>query len=402
MKRLFFISLFVTIVNLVYSQDPQDISSLLFWYDSENVEVINNSVSSFIDLSGINNLTQSNASRRPIYASDVFNGFPAVIFGTTPSQNNMIAANSSDPGTVALVIKVNQYTSYGNLFDRGGAFDSGVAIRSNGLEIRASDDPSKRAIFQSPTFDYLMIVIREKIGGNTFPIRVNGFNTAVSMDGEFLPGNYQLGRSTASGIFELYAFLSFDTVITEDEVIQVESYLQNKYARQIELDAVTYLSPSDNCSTQLTAPAGFSNYIWNNSSSGQDFITTELGFQSVRADTDLGMTTTDSTLITFYYDQFPESIDVCEDDSIEFQLQTQEGFNIIWSTSEIGNSIFLEPLSIYWADISDDVGCVLRTDSIFTLVDEYGSSVGISGMSPFCLGNELFLTSGFAEAETYL
>jgi PKD repeat protein len=76
-------------------------------------------------------------------------------------------------------------------------------------------------------------------------------------------------------------------------------------------------------------------------------------------------------------------------------------YNVVWQDGSTDPDYLITEGGEYYLSVTDSEGCTLDSDTVVVTEDFFPETMALAEQQTFCLGNELFLSSGFEEAETY-
>jgi PKD repeat protein len=197
--------------------------------------------------------------------------------------------------------------------------------------------------------------------------------------------------------------LFFNDFLSPEEQNQVEQYLRYKYAPPIDLPRQIRVEYGF-CDTALVGyQPWFRTYDWSTGSQDSTIQVNESGWYNLTVTDLFGYTSTDSVEVIFDGTFGQESETLCALETLTYStgLDSDE-YSLDWSTDETSSSIDITEEGFYSVTIDDTLGCSYASPNIFIDVDSFPITANLIDIPTFCLGNDLFLSSGFAEAETYL
>jgi PKD repeat protein len=200
----------------------------------------------------------------------------------------------------------------------------------------------------------------------------------------------------------LIEVLAFSDSLDESEVFLVEQYLRFKYNPPVDLPRRIVIDYGF-CDTSLVAyQPWFRTYEWSTGSTDSTIVINQSGWYSVEVTDIFGYTSTDSVEVIFDGDFIVEDQILCEFETLDYNTELSlADYEVLWSTSETSPSIAITEEGFYSVTVTDTLGCSYTTPEIFVDVDSFPSAASLFLPDVFCLGNELFLSSGFEEAEEY-
>lgn len=250
MGRKLILFLFLLISSLSYGQgwnsgffvqtsdfNPLDLNPVLYLRADTGVTESGGAVSQWDDLSGNgNNATQTTGSVQPTLQTTGINGLPSLNFDGTDRMTTPTFGNTITECTIAVVTKIS---SLDNIAPTFFAQLSGVRNKRYFAQSTTSFLTDGGTTNVSLLFDHLnqtAISIITLESPNNGTIIINKVNTAsstvvnvTSSNLGFVIGDWSSGGGR--GITGLLSeFIVFDYVLNNNEIGQLESYLNNKYA----------------------------------------------------------------------------------------------------------------------------------------------------------------------------
>ncbi len=322
------------------------------------------------------------------------------------ASNNFLTLNTAiAPQTISILLKVDAFPNYARIIDAQGPNYSGIHINSNGFEGRFNGVLSGNISFGEDTSAYTMLTVVSS--GNNEPIssafgRAFGVTTIFPGIRDWLAGNYQLGRDGLSMNGEVLELAIFDRELSEEEVQFYENERYNYYIAPLDFAENDTIKTDNFCEFTLDAGERFSSFLWQDQSTNQTIIANSPGWYSTTVTDLFGRTFEDSVYIA-YPGNYLESFILCLNDTFLYDTQLDPAFyTFAWSTSETTPAIEIFAEAEYSLTVTDTLGCSYTTAPIVVTVDDFPETAALIDYPVFCLGNELLLSSGFAEAESYL
>lgn len=209
---------------------PTDIAGLKLWLKADaGVTESGGSVTSWADQSGNgNNATATDTPTLSTVSGKTFVDFAGGYFTgneliTSPFATIMCVARFSSTRDISVIFQ--QFSDVDNLtFYRGFNLDTGFRIY-NGSDLSSS----------SLTNNDQTYLFGVTVNNDTGTLYLNSSQDASDYCGEITPaGNYLLGRWGGGGTttveMQMAEIVVYDRVLTNSERIQVEEYLNTKYA----------------------------------------------------------------------------------------------------------------------------------------------------------------------------
>jgi hypothetical protein len=202
---------------------PTSIQSCNLWISADSLALNDgDSVTTWTDLSGQgNNVSQSNATYRPLYKTNIINGKPALLFD---GANDALYGGNITGSTCFIVAKYTESTSAFQNYD--GAFtlhpNFPVFTGTNGTSnwdsalgtYYVNDFQTNTLNLANPFISY--VVATQAVTNRIGPIRVG-----VDRDYTYL-NRYWYGY--------ISEIISYSNTLTADQILSVRTYLNKKYA----------------------------------------------------------------------------------------------------------------------------------------------------------------------------
>lgn len=392
---------FLEIVSTAFCTDPSSFGELNLWLDgSENVSVEGSSVISWGDLSS-NSLSAipPELLNRPAYipSLDTLNGngvlrFDGIDdfldFGEITSVRTLFIVYKH-----ALDFENTREVLFGHpsLFEFHGSTDNSLLFsptntspairngvtRANGI----SEDPLE---LDKPT-EYEILTINP-----TDDLTAQYITNDRGASGRYWDGDYA-------------EILFYQDSLEDESIIEIEQYLRYKYAPPIDLPR-QILVEYGFCDTALVGyQPWFRTYDWSTGSQDSTIQVNASGWYNLTVTDLFGYTSTDSVEVIFDGNFITEDQTLCALETLSFDTELDPNdYTISWSTEETTSSIDITEEGFYSVTIDDTLGCSYTSPEIFIDVDSFPIDANLIDIPTFCLGNDLFLSTGFEEAETYL
>lgn len=366
---------------------PDALPGLALWLKADaGITLEGNNVLNWDDQSGNNNDAAVFAgSLRPAFVNNVINGFPVVRFDGSndfldfPELNNIrnvfwvikedLTANSVHPR--ALLGHTTQTD-----FIRG---------------------PNK--LMWNPT-----LTAPEVLNGTT---RVNfqevdGITTLIPTEFSVISVS-TTGNTSASSIVvdrlqfqrvwdgDLAELIIFSEALTPEQVIEVETYLADKYTPEFYVSADVEVD--DNfCPVEICAAPGFTNYLWSNESTASCTQINNTGAYSITAHDVFGRVYQDTIYAQFPGNTAPDSTLICLGDTYTWDTGLDENiYAIQWPDLTTSSSYTSGQEGYLNLVITDGFQCSINT-AFYIEVDEFPEEVSLGPDLDLCSGNMLSIT----------
>lgn len=221
---------------------PASVAGLYLWLKADAITGLNDgdAVATWVDSSSSGaDATQGTAGNRPTYQTAEVNSLPCVRFDGTDDYLTSVASAGSKPITIFVVLKVTNFLDFRVIWgSQGGAGDRGYEYRINqtsGVQnvdhaLTANIGSSSTAVPLN-TWCYLAFSY-SNTGGFTFYENgvSDGTGTAdftIQEPGVVIGGRNGGSLSFLGDIAEIFAY---DSVITGDDLTNINTYITDKYA----------------------------------------------------------------------------------------------------------------------------------------------------------------------------
>lgn len=152
-------------------------------------------------------------------------------------------------------------------------------------------------------------------------------------------------------------------------------------------------------SIELVAPAGFTNYLWQDNSTNQNYWASEEGIVSISVIDNNGCEATDAISLSLQekpYVWLGEDTTYCSDVSIILYPNDQSDDNTyLWSNSSTGNNLAVSSTGNYWVEVTNLVNCSSYDTVNIIIYPE--AQVELGPNVEFCNGgsSEIFANGSF-------
>lgn len=397
-KLLFWLSLFILAYQISPAQfSPQDLPGLEMWLRADQgIDLNGNYVAQWNDQSGNGHHAASGIDViRPTLMNDALNGLPAVSFD---GADDFLAFPAVSNLRTAFWILRESPLAEGwpprSLLGYGG-----------GLPFLRGADES----FYDPL--YGSAFVRDGVTRLNFQV-INGTTTQVptvwSLVSLVTTGDVTVDNLTMDlNIYgrtwwgEFAEILIFNVPLSDEEVLQVENYLANKYGPQYEPMADIVIDYGF-CDTTVCAPEGFVSYEWSNGSTEPCTSFNASGVYTLALTDDFGRTITDTISVTYPGSVYPVSSTICAGETYIWNtgLPAQD-YVFDWGSGPAGPAIGIQAGGDYLLTITDNQGCTVS--SAFTItVDDFPLTATLGPDVSLCSGNSIGLISGDEDGLQYL
>ena len=316
------------------------------------------------------------------------------------SSNNFMTLDSSiTPTAMMIVFKLSDTPEYGRVIDRNVGNNCGMHLRSGQFAGRFDDVGSNQTLFSALELNYVAysIITSTELSNATGRAYFSSFDLGPNKT--WLEGNYQLGRNGLSFNGDVLEVSIFTSTITISELEMYEIQRLNYYSPPPNISDSDTIHVSNFCPTAISPGDYFGGYQWSNGEETDTIFASSTGWYKVTVEDMFQRSFSDSVYIEFP-GSFISSFDLCiNTDSL--YTTNLEAFDVTWQDGSTDPNYLITEGGEYSLTVTDSEGCSYESDTVFVTEDFYSTEVELNEIPTFCLGNELFLASGFAEAEAY-
>jgi PKD repeat protein len=365
---------------------PNQIPGLEMWLKADAGIVLNgNYVAEWNDQSGNgHHATSPFDVIRPVLQNASLNGLPAVSFDgiedflSYPDVSNLRTVfwvMRESPDASGWPLRPLLGFSGGVPFHRGAAEELYDATNSaaqvrNGVT-RLNFQPINGTLTVMPvTYSILSLV-------TTGPVTVNTLTMELGIYGRTWWG-------------EMAEVIIYNTPLSDVEVLQVETYLAEKYGPAfIAMDDV---SVDDGfCETTLCASPGFVSYQWQDGPQTACRPVNAPGSYVVTLTDTFGREILDTVNVTYPGYAPASALTLCFGDNYIWDTGLNEAqYDFLWDDNSTGASRVLNSAGFYSVIITDSNGCS-RTLETTVSVDDFSQVFSLGGDASLCSGNSLHL-----------
>lgn len=422
LKKLFYFKAYLLCIfflgNLQYSfsqVSPDDIADLQLWLRSDSLvdtTTTGSLVTQWNDGRGIPLFVdQSNSTFQPSIQYNAINGYPVIHFdgsddflGTSSSSSLelysggsiFVVFKSSDAVGGILSRGVDNGTYYGWVCSIGqwdaansGCFfvfgSSGNAANATGTVI-ADGNFKIFEIIHSPVNGTDLYLNSNFLVNHAYvPIgtTVSDFFIAKGIGGNGF--NY-----TSVDIAEI---IIFNRAITNNERLQIETYLANKYAGPLVNLGPDITVPYGFCDTILDAGSGFASYLWSTGSTSQTISVDSSGSYSVTVtDTVFGFTSKDTVSVSFPQINLHDTL-FCSNSNVVLSTGLIGSYTYNWTGGLTTPTINVSTPGNYAVTVTDGSSCTMASPVITVNVDSFPSKASLGPNISLCVGNSIGLIS---------
>ncbi len=291
-------------------------------------------------------------------------------------QDDLLFGGEARPGRIAL-LKI-----YSNAIDS-------ATVASNFSSLLAT----------SATLQFQADINTACLSGNIFNFTNTSLNAGgVSYTYDFGDGLTDVGPNAthsyaADGNYTVTLFADDGSGCTDSVSLDVLVY------QQPPLDLGLDVSVCDGDSVVLDAGAGFTSYVWSDSSSNQTLTVSASGIYSVEILDGNGCAANDSIEITLVLPpvvNLVNDLTICFGDSISLIAPSGEA-SYLWSTGDTTETITVSVAGVYAVEVFNTTGC-FATDTVEVFINPQ-VIVALGADTAICVGDTLILdaSAGFVD-----
>ena len=194
--------------------------------------------------------------------------------------------------------------------------------------------------------------------------------------------------------------LFYNTNLSTSDRLKVEKYLNDKYAPPVDLGRDTTIA-SNFCPITLTAPAGFTNYVWSNGATTSSITVSTEGVYWLSAANLFGVVSTDTIMVNYPAINEPINTNICAGSSAVWDPQLGSGYTYLWNTGAVSSTLSINAAGNYSVVVTDGLGCTKNSDTLLFVIDNYENTASLGNDTTFCSGNYIELVSNASETVSY-
>lgn len=194
--------------------------------------------------------------------------------------------------------------------------------------------------------------------------------------------------------------LYYNTNLSTSDRLKIEQYLNDKYAPPVDLGRDTTIA-SNFCPITLTAPAGFTNYIWSNGATTSSITVSTEGAYWLSATNLFGVVSTDTIIVNYPIINETINTNICTGSTAIWDPQLGSGYSYLWNTGAVSSTLSINTAGNFSVVVTDGLGCTKNSDTLSFVIDNYENTASLGNDTTFCSGNYIELVSNASETVSY-
>jgi PKD repeat protein len=194
--------------------------------------------------------------------------------------------------------------------------------------------------------------------------------------------------------------LFYNTNLSTNDRLKVEKYLNDKYAPPVNLGRDTTIT-NNFCAINLTAPTGFTNYLWSTGETSATISVNSDGMYWLSATNLFGVTSIDTIYVNYPAINNSPNTNFCDGSSTVWDAELGSGYTYLWNTTATSQSIAIASPGDYFFTVTDGFGCTRKSDTLTFVADYYAATASLGNDTIFCSGNYIELVTNAPETTDY-
>jgi len=392
---------------------PAFYSGMQLWLKADSGVVLDgNNVTQWTDQSNNgNNLIQTVSSAQPLHTSNnlSLNNLPSVYFDGNDNLNGGDILDLDNHDITAVCLIRSNTTATTTYFAKSdySATPGHYALAAFGSDfgfyyspyVTGPTPPDSSYFFCTVLLNRSNGLTRIRKNGSTFstvtytPESTYWDNTLAFCLGSNSNGNYNLNG-------EITELLFYDTVLNNNQINNIESYLVYKYAPPVNLGPDINIAYGL-CDTILDAGGRFTNYLWSTGDTTQTISITQSGQYSVTATNIFGQVSHDDVVVNLPSFMIQDTA-FCLGSSLALSANLGSSYNYLWLPDSATSETFtITQPGNYSLSVFDTIGCQ-RTIAFSVTADSFAVQASLGPDRNICQGDIITLTVGAQQATSYL
>ncbi|MEI6122896.1 MAG: PKD domain-containing protein [Bacteroidota bacterium] len=385
---------------------PIALGGLSLWLKADEGITLNSGhVSVWADQSGNGNTaTQSTLANQPLYVANGLNGKPLLRFDGVNDLFNINAITLTKVSFFCvmrvigvtnrvIILGTTSTSTYNAIQNMSGTTNSFIQGGNGSSQVSAATGHILNYAILSGVWDG---------SASTFYVNLTSY---IGTSSTFTAVYNTIGARTNSlpawSSGDIAEIIVFDTNISNTNRVQVENYLNYKYAGPPVNLGPDITIAYGMCGTSLDAGSRFTHYHWSTGDTTQTINITQSGQYSVTATNVFGILSSDTVNITL------PSITVhdtafCLGSPIVLHGNMGSVYNYLWQPGNVASPNFtISQAGTYSLTVYDTLGCH-RTKTFSVTADSFAVIASLGPDKKICKGDYIGLVSGAQQAVSYL
>lgn len=406
-KQITFLLLFFFFYSEMSSQiRPDKISGLSLWLRADsNITLNGTSVTSWNDCSGNGlSVNQSVEQNKPKLINNIigiknqsvvrFDGIDDYLdggnicnVGSTGQTFFLVSQKSGTAGTLIAksILAGSAIRWWLGYYDNSLNSVNNGAI--NGIPRITTAYEQITAIWNKTTFKNDLYANSTKLGSwslssgtsiNTFNFLIGAFNNSTG--GSTNPSTFLNG--------DIAEIIIYSTALSDENRIQVEAYLKNKYRKDLNLGDDISINYGF-CDTVVHAGLGFLSYKWSTGETTEALSIHKSGTYWVKVTDFFGYTSTDTINVSFPQIDIKDT-SFCVNSTVTINPNLTGSYSYKWSTGATTQTLTLSQPNSIQVTITDSKSCSI-VKSINVSVDSFAVKASLGNDTVLCNGNSIGL-----------
>lgn len=397
---------------------PSGSLSTTFWLKADAGISLDagNKVQSWTDLSANGySVIQNIVAKRPVITNNSLNGYPSVQFSGAQVLSGGdildIGFNSRSIFIMGKMAASNQSllakSKAANATFRYGVIKDAA---NTAFLFQSDNNTSNYSAFNTTNYALYNAFVNRSTAKNHFDVNnaslgINNFNSSLLFESNYrlLLGAYNNANDDGEVLFlnGNICEIIFSDTNDSTTILKIKNYLKYKYTAAFNLGTDITVT-NGFCPQTITAPAGFTGYLWNTGATTASISANQTGAYWVSATDAFGFKWTDTLYVKFPTIATPPSNIVCANTSVNWNTGLGAGFTHLWSTGSTQNNITISQAGTYSVQITGAGGCNSVFAPITFTMDNYPLTAFIGADTTLCTGNTLGLQVGANTTVQYL
>jgi len=391
---------------------PGIYSGMKLWLKADSGLVLNGSnVAQWTDLSNNgNNVVQAVSSMQPLHTSNkpALNDLPSVYFDGNDylSGGDILDLDNNDLTAVCLIrgntTGINTYFAKSDYSGSPGHYALAAFSNDFGFYyspyLTAQTPPDSSYFFCTVLLNRSNGVTRLRKNGTllssvTYTPETTYWNNTLS----FCLGSNSNGNYNLNG--EITELLYYDTVLSNNQINNIESYLVYKYAPPVNLGPDISIAYGL-CDTTLDAGGRFTHFLWSTGDTTQTIAITQPGTYSVTATNIFGQVSHDDVFVELPAFLIQDTA-FCLGSSLVLSGNLGSSYNYLWLPDSVTTETFaITQPGNYSLSVYDTIGCQ-RTIAFTVTADSFAVQASLGPDKEICQGDIITLAAGAQQATAY-